>query len=97
MNQSTAIEDTFVTTLFVGNLSYSVVDPDLRELFAPYGRVTSAHVVFDRTTGRSRGFGFIEFATQAEAAQAMHALGEHEFRGRRLIVNAAKARAERSA
>jgi len=86
-----------VNTLFVGNLSYSVADPDLQALFAQFNRVKAARVVVDRLTGRSRGFGFIELATPLEASKAMASLSEHEFRGRRLIVTSAKVQSEHPA
>ena len=80
--------------LYVGNLSYNTKDDDLRNLFSEYGTVTSAQVVMDRETGRSRGFGFVEMADGGDKAIA--ALNGQEVDGRSLTVNEAKPRAERS-
>jgi RNA recognition motif-containing protein len=81
--------------LYVGNLSFSVTNADLEDLFAPYGEVKSAQVVEDRQTGRSRGFGFVEMGTDAEALAAIDALHDQEHGGRRLTVNEAKPREDR--
>jgi RNA recognition motif-containing protein len=81
--------------LYVGNLSFSVTDADLEDLFAPFGEVRSAQVVVDRQTGRSRGFGFVEMEIDAEALAAIDALHDHEHGGRRLTVNEAKPREDR--
>ena len=76
--------------IYVGNLSFQTTADDLRELFAQYGTVTSAQVISDRDTGRSRGFGFVEMADGgAEAIAALHGA---PFQGRTLTVNEAKAR-----
>ena len=75
--------------LYVGNLSYSVNDSTLRELFAPFGGVESARVISDRDSGTSKGFGFVEMAN-AEAQAAMNALNGREHDGRALKVNEAK-------
>src|SRR5436305_13192529 len=79
--------------LYVGNLPFSTTADDLREAFAPYGSVTSAQVVSDRETGRSRGFGFVEMDGGAD--EAIAALDGKEFQGRNLRVNEARAREER--
>ena len=81
--------------LYCGNLTFSVDDDQLRELFSQYGDVTSANVISDRESGRSKGFGFVEFATEDEAKAAVEALHEFEFEGRRLTVNEARPREER--
>jgi RNA recognition motif-containing protein len=81
--------------LYVGNLSFSVTNADLEDLFAPYGEVKSAQVVEDRQTGRSRGFGFVEMGTDAEALAAIDALHDQEHGGRRLTVNEARPRDDR--
>lgn len=73
--------------IYVGNLSYSTDDQQLDELFAQYGNVTSARVIMDRFSGRSRGFGFVEMPDNAEANAAIEALNEQEFMGRNLRVN----------
>ena len=81
--------------LYVGNLTFSVTNADLEELFAPFGEVRSAQVVEDRQTGRSRGFGFVEMASDADALAAIDALHDQEHNGRRLTVNEAKPREDR--
>jgi RNA recognition motif-containing protein len=79
--------------LYVGNLSFDTTSDDLTKLFGEYGTVTSAQVVTDRETGRSRGFAFVEMSSGAEAAiQALHM---KEFQGRNLTVNEAKPREDR--
>lgn len=80
--------------LYVGNLSYEVQDRDLQELFVQYGTVTSARVVMDRDTGRSKGFGFVEMSTDAEAEAAISALNGQEVGGRALTVNEARPKEE---
>jgi len=76
--------------LFVGSLSWSATDEDLKELFSPFGEVTSANVVMDRETGRSRGFGFVEFKTDEEAQAAVDALDGTVHMDRQIVVNVAK-------
>ena len=79
--------------LYVGNLSWNVSDDDLREVFEQDGRqVVDARVITDRETGRSRGFGFVEFATSEEGQAAVKALDGHELDGRPLRVNEAQER-----
>jgi cold-inducible RNA-binding protein len=82
--------------LYVGNLTYSVTRADLEEWFAPYGTVQSAQVVTDRDSGRSKGFGFVEMDTDAQAQAAIQGLNEHEHDGRRLTVDEAKPRVART-
>jgi RNA recognition motif-containing protein len=82
--------------LYVGNLSYSVTNATLEELFAPYGSVRSAEVIQDRDTGRSKGFGFVEMADDNAARDAITGLHEKEQDGRALTVNEARPREERS-
>ena len=82
--------------LYVGNLSYDVDSSALQDLFAAHGSVTSAEVISDRMTGRSKGFGFVEMGTDEEAAAAIAALNGQENGGRTLTVNEAKPREERS-
>src|SRR5262249_24519656 len=79
--------------IYVGNLTFETTADDLRELFAPYGTVTSAQVVSDRDTGRSRGFGFVEMSEGGE--EAIAALNGKDVGGRALTVNEAKPREER--
>src|SRR5882724_11792632 len=83
------------TRLYVGNLSYSVDSSELQQLFAAHGTVNSAEVISDRMTGRSKGFGFVEMATDDEAQAAIAALNGQEHGGRALTVNEAKPREDR--
>jgi cold-inducible RNA-binding protein len=78
------------TKLYVGNLPYSVTADKLSELFAPHGQVVSSIVISDKQTGRSKGFGFVEFASEAEANAAIEALHGQEIDGRTLVVNVAR-------
>ena len=71
--------------IYVGNLSWGMNDQDLENLFAEHGTVTSAKIITDRMTNRSRGFGFVEMSDGAEAA--IEALNETEIEGRKLVVN----------
>ena len=79
--------------IYVGNLTFQTTADDLRELFAPYGTVTSAQIVSDRDTGRSRGFGFVEMSEGGD--EAIAALNGTQYGGRALTVNEAKPREER--
>ena len=79
--------------LYVGNLSFDTTADDLTKLFGQHGTVTSAQIVTDRDTGRSRGFAFVEMSDGAEAA--IQALNNAEFQGRNLTVNEAKPREDR--
>lgn len=81
--------------LFVGGLPFATTDDELRELFAPHGEVTSARVVTDRETGRSRGFGFVEFADDAAGKAAQAAVNGTELGGRTVKVDQAQAREDR--
>src|SRR3954447_17678224 len=81
--------------LYVGNLTYSVSDSDLEQLFSQFGTVQSAQVIQDRDTGRSKGFGFVEMDSEAEAQAAIDGLHDQEHGGRRLTVNEAKPREDR--
>jgi RNA recognition motif-containing protein len=81
--------------LFVGNLSYSATEADLREAFAPAGEIASVRVVLDRDTGRPRGFAFVEMNTDAEAAQAINMLNGREMQGRPVTVREAEERPPR--
>ncbi|WP_165245376.1 RNA recognition motif domain-containing protein [Paludisphaera soli] len=82
--------------LYVGNLTYNITSTDLEELFTPYGTVQSAQVVVDRDTNRSKGFGFVEMGSDAEAQAAIQALNGHNYDGRNLTVNEAKPREPRT-
>jgi len=83
--------------IFIAGLSYQVNDADLAELFKEYGTVTSAKVVIDRQTNRSKGFGFVEMEDNEEAAKAISELNGAEFDGRTLAVSEARPREERPA
>lgn len=82
--------------LYVGNLSYDVSSSDLEALLAAHGTVVSAEVISDRATGRSKGFGFVEMESDAEAESAIEALNGQQNGGRTLTVNEAKPRQPRS-
>jgi RNA recognition motif-containing protein len=81
--------------LYVGNLAYSVRDEDLQQAFAQFGTVTSAKVMMDRDTGRSKGFGFVEMATDAEAQAGINGMNGQALEGRAVVVNEARPREER--
>ena len=81
--------------LYVGNLTYNVNESDLEALFTPFGSVQSAQVIVDRDTNRSKGFGFVEMGSDAEAQAAIQGLNGHDHDGRNLTVNEAKPREER--
>ena len=76
--------------IFVGNLPFSATDQVLMDTFAQYGTVESAKVITDRATGRSKGFGFVEMATDAEAVTAIEKLNGAEYEGRSITVNEAR-------
>ena len=81
--------------LYVGNLAYSVRDESLQQAFSQYGSVTSAKVMMDRETGRSKGFGFVEMGTDAEAQAAINGMNGQALEGRAIVVNEARPREER--
>ena len=81
--------------LYVGNLSYEVKSADLQQMFAAHGRVVSADVIMDRDSGRSKGFGFVEMSSDAEAQAAITALNGQDNNGRALTVNEARPREDR--
>ena len=81
--------------LYVGNLAYSIRDEDLQQAFAQFGTVTSAKVMMDRDTGRSKGFGFVEMATDAEAQAGINGMNGQALEGRAVVVNEARPREER--
>jgi cold-inducible RNA-binding protein len=78
------------TKLFVGSLPYSTTDDELEQLFAEQGTVVSAKVIFDRETGRSKGFGFVEMSNDDEAKAAVDKLNNSEMSGRTIVVNEAR-------
>ena len=81
--------------LYVGNLSYRVTSEDLQEHFAAAGAVQSANVVYDRETGRSRGFGFVEMDSDDAASAAIAQFNGQEYDGRNMVVNEARPRDDR--
>ena len=84
-----------ISKLYVGNLAYSVNDDSLRQSFAEFGDVSSAKVMMDRDTGRSKGFGFVEMGTDAEAQAAINGMNGQPLEGRAIVVNEARPREER--
>jgi RNA recognition motif-containing protein len=81
--------------IYVGNLAWAVTNDDLLQMFSQYGKVTSAQVITDRETGRSRGFGFVEMENDEEAQKAIEALNGATHENRQLTVNIAKEREDR--
>src|SRR6516225_6872821 len=84
------------TKLFVGNLSFDATENDLQDLFAQAGSVNSVNLMQDRATGRPRGFGFVEMASEADSTRAISVFSGKDFKGRALTVNEARPREERS-
>ncbi len=80
--------------IFVGNLPYNTTEQDLRTTFEPYGAVSSASIIIDKMTGRSRGFGFVEMPDATQGQAAINALNNKDFNGRPLTVNEARPRTE---
>ena len=81
--------------LYVGNLAYSVRDESLQQAFSQFGTVTSAKVMMDRETGRSKGFGFVEMGSDAEAQSAINGMNGQALEGRAIVVNEARPREDR--
>lgn len=82
--------------IYVANIAYSAQDQDLRELFEPFGEVTSAKIIMDKATNRSRGFGFVEMADDDSGRAAIEGTNGVAFHGRELVVNEARPRTEGS-
>lgn len=82
--------------IYVGNLSYNTSNDSLQDLFAGYGEVTTAKIVMDRETGRSRGFGFVEMTSDEEGQKAIDSLNETDFEGKTLTVTVARPKTERT-
>lgn len=82
--------------LYVGNLSYNTGEQEIERLFATHGDIASVTIIRDRTTGQSRGFGFVEMTNSDQGQTAMQTLDQYEFEGRRLTVNEAKPQERRS-
>lgn len=76
--------------IFVGNINYKLTNEGLEQIFAPFGTVSSARVIMDRMSGRSKGFGFVEMPNDEEAQKAISSLHETEVMGRKLIASEAK-------
>ncbi|OGM06603.1 RNA-binding protein [Candidatus Woesebacteria bacterium RIFCSPHIGHO2_12_FULL_42_9] len=83
--------------LFIGGLSYTTTSEELKELFSKIGEVTAADVITDKFTNQGKGFAFVEFADDANADKAIKELNGTEFGGRKIVVNEARPREERSA
>ncbi len=82
--------------LYVGNLSYDTTEHSLRELFGQAGAIAQVSLITDKYSGQSKGFGFVEMETQADAEKAIRMFNDHELDGRRLVVNIARPKEERS-
>ncbi len=80
--------------IYIGNLPYRIVEEDLKEIFEEYGEVTSAKVIKDKFTGRSKGFGFVEMSDEAEGKKAVEELNNAELEGRNIKVSEAHPRTE---
>jgi len=78
------------TQLYVGNVNYRMTEDGLKQMFSEFGEVTSAKIVTDRETGRSKGFGFVEMADADAADRAIESLNDQELDGRRIKVNVAR-------
>ena len=76
--------------IYVGNLPYNLTDDELRAAFAAFGNVTSAKIIMDKYSGRSKGFGFVEMSTEAEAKAAIEGMNGQQIGGRGLVVNEAR-------
>jgi RNA recognition motif-containing protein len=84
-----------VTSIYVGNLSHSATEEELRQAFGQFGDVATVNIIKDRETGRSRGFAFVEMSNGGEAANAIKELNLHEISGRSITVNEARPKTER--
>lgn len=82
--------------MYVSNLSFHTADTDLRKLFEQFGAVSSAKVITDRETGKSRGFGFVEMSSDAEAKEAIKGLNNKEIEGRAMSVSVAREKSPRA-
>ena len=81
--------------IYVGNLPYSVTDADLREVFSRFGEVSSVHLISDKYSGESKGFGFVEMDNNSQADTAIKALNGTDLKGRNITVNQAKPKTDR--
>lgn len=82
--------------IYIGNLPYSFSEDDLRDLFTSHGEVSSANIIMDRDSGRSKGFGFVEMPDKAQAESAINAVNQSDVQGRSVRVNEARPRPERN-
>ncbi len=82
--------------MYVSNLGYHTTDDDLKKMFEQFGSVSSAKVITDRETGRSRGFGFVEMSSNTDAEQAMKGLNGKDVEGRQIAVSVAREKEDRS-
>jgi RNA recognition motif-containing protein len=82
--------------IYVGNLSYSLTEDELRAAFSEFGEVSSVNIIMDKMSGQSKGFGFVEMPDNSEADEAIKALNESALNGRNIKVNQARPRGERS-
>ena len=81
--------------IYVGSLSYDVTEDEVRDVFSPYGEISSISIIKDKFSGKSKGFGFVEMPKQEEAEEAIKCLDESDMKGRNIKVNEAKPREER--
>ena len=81
--------------IYIGNLPFNATEDEIREVFAAFGQVNSVTIIKDKMSGRSRGFGFVEMAEDAESQNAIQALNGKDFKGRGMVVNEARPREER--
>lgn len=94
MTEMACFENRFVMNIYVGNLSYQLSDDELRRAFEQFGDVSSATIIMDKATGRSKGFGFVEMPDQASGEQAIKELDGADLKGRNIKVNEARPRTE---
>jgi RNA recognition motif-containing protein len=92
--QTNITQSVELMNIYVANVPYSVKDQDLHELFSPFGEVTSAKIIMDKATNRSRGFGFVEMADDNAGRAAIEGTNGKNFHGRDLVVNEARPRTE---
>lgn len=81
--------------IYVGSLSYDVTEDEIRDVFSPYGEISSISIITDKYSGKSKGFGFVEMPKQEEAEEAIKCLDESEMKGRNIKVNEARPKEER--
>lgn len=84
-----------MTNIYVGNLSFSATDQDIRQAFEAFGQVSQVNIIIDRETGRSRGFAFVEMPNSSQAQQAIEKLNQSEIGGRSVVVNEARPKTDR--